>query len=100
MKQTVEGCKRHEPILNFFSVLEYLNQNGYNIDSDDMFLMWDSQDGLRNDSYWQLYRHWIPDENGKTLWDVICLEMGIDQTPKVFSSGYESPICIIFWVSW
>lgn len=85
-------CFRHEPVLNFFHVMDYLRFRGWGDLHDEMFAMWPTweEDKHHNDSYWHLYRDWIPTETGKLVWDIICEELGIaDPSDK-----------IVFWVSW
>lgn len=105
----VERCFiRDEPLLHFLNVMSLLEDKyggnlseeealeGGNSVHDMMFDMWPDWAAERqgNDSYWHLYRHWIPTETGRTVWDLMCLELGIEQDIEKMEPK------IVFWVSW
>jgi hypothetical protein len=98
-----QDCYRKEVVLDLFKVVN-LMETRYaadaqrpGLDIHDAFLVdiWPTwYDNRPNDAYWHLYRHWIPTDDGKLLWDLMCLELGLTSG----DATYEDKI--VFWVSW
>lgn len=89
--------------LDFYNVARYLTEHGFGKNIDDaMMEMFPEWANKGNDSYWHLYRDWIPDYNddGRALWDTICSELDINQDIPATASGYKPSLKLVFWVSW
>ena len=81
------------PILDLFSLIKFMQERGYGDLYDDLMdaggTMWPDWHYGRNDSYWHGYRSWMNTERGRDIWDLICMELGLDPENQ-----------IVFWVSW
>ncbi len=111
MATTKDECFDQVIVLDFFQVMRYLQEQGYGDVHDPMFEMFPEWAQYGNDSYWHLYRHWIKTEEGKMLWDIIAMELGLtweepSYNQTLIDKGLRKPDDepdwqkIVFWVSW
>ena len=95
---TPEDCfYREGVVLDMHELIKFMRERGYGDLSDELMCIggdiWPSWHNGGNDSFWHIRRDWVNTERGKEIWDLICLELGLEEQMERYG-------LIIFWASW